>query len=307
MTPTISLIVPTQRRPAGLETALRSLIGQAGVDSAELELIVADNDAVPSARDLVERLAGEAPFAVRYVHEPRPGVANVRNAALAVASGATIAFLDDDEEAPPHWLASLLSVRETLGADVVFGPVRGRAPESAPHRAYLEDFFSRHGPAETRRLDGYFGCGNSLIRRAALPHPTAPFDPARNASGGEDDLLFGQMQAAGAVFGWAHEAYVWEDPVPSRLTLAYTLRRAFAYGQGPSEHCAAASPPDVPGLARWMAAGLVQTLIRAPVAAIKWLTRAPDRAHALDRLMRGLGKVFWFPPFSQSFYGRAAG
>jgi succinoglycan biosynthesis protein ExoM len=302
MTVAVSLIVPTQRRPAGLATALASLVAQTGVDPATLELIVADNDAVPSAQGFVEGLA--APFPVSYVHEPRPGVANVRNAALSEAKGQWIAFLDDDEEAPTTWLADLLSAQADLGIDVVFGPVRGRAPEGVRHRAYLEDFFSRHGPADTRRLDSWYGCGNSLIRRAALPHPTAPFDPARNASGGEDDLLFAQMAAAGATFGWAHKAFVWEDPVPARLTLAYALRRAFAYGQGPSEHCAAER--NVPGIVRWMLAGLVQTALWTPVVAVKWALVAPDRAMPLDRLMRGLGKTFWFPPFSQTFYARAA-
>lgn len=302
MTARVSLIVPTQRRPAGLATALRSLIAQTGVDPARLELIVADNDAVPSAQAFVQALS--ALFPVTYVHEPRPGVANVRNAALAVATGDWIAFLDDDEEAPPTWLAELLAAQTTLNADVVFGPVRGRAPDGVRHRAYLEDFFSRHGPADTQRLDSWYGCGNSLIRRSALPHPTAPFDPSRNASGGEDDLLFAQMAAAGAIFGWSHTAFVWEDPVPSRLTLAYALRRAFAYGQGPSEHCAAEK--NVSGIVGWMLAGLVQTALWAPVVALKWALFAPDRAKPLDRLMRGLGKTFWFPPFSQTFYGRPA-
>ncbi|NBB17499.1 glycosyltransferase [Caulobacter sp. SLTY] len=302
MPPVVSLVVPTQRRPGGLETAVRSLFAQTGLDLATVELIVADNDAVPSAQPLIEALTPDAPLPVTYVHEPRAGVANVRNAALAVARGQWIAFLDDDEEAPAGWLADLMEAQALLGADVVFGPVRGRAPEKVRHRAYLEDFFSRHGPADTRLLDSWYGCGNSLIRRAALPHPTAPFDPSRNASGGEDDLLFAQMANAGASFGWAHKAFVWEDPVPARLTLAYALRRAFAYGQGPSEHCAAEK--NIGGILRWMLAGLVQTALWAPVVAIKWALLAPDRAMPLDRLMRGLGKTFWFPPFSQTFYGR---
>jgi hypothetical protein len=55
-----------------------------------------------------------------------------------------------------------------------------------------------------------------------------------------------------------------------------------------------------------MLAGLVQTALWAPIVAIKWALFAPDRAMPLDRLMRGLGKTFWFPPFSQTFYGRPA-
>jgi succinoglycan biosynthesis protein ExoM len=33
---------------------------------------------------------------------------------------------------------------------------------------------------------------------------------------------------------------------------------------------------------------------------------APDRAQALDRVARGLGKTLWFGPFKINFYGRSA-
>lgn len=304
---TISIVIPTQRRPAGLALAMRSALAQSGVDPATLELIVADNDQQPSARLAVESAAKTAPFPVRYVHVPEAGVANVRNGALKVASGDLIAFLDDDEEAPAGWLAALLGAMTRYEADVVFGPVQARAPDSVTlHRAYLERFFSREGPAMAGPMPGYFGCGNSLLRRASLPNPDQPFSTLRNQIGGEDDMLFGHMQAAGARFVWAPDAVVWEDPVPDRLTLRYTLARAFAYGQGPSAHCAAASPPDRVGVARWMLIGLAQAAVFGAVAGLKWLVRAPDRAQALDRAARGLGKTLWFGPFKINFYGRSA-
>lgn len=304
---TISVIIPTQRRPAGLETAARSIIAQTGVDPARLELIIVDNDQKPSAEALAVGLAGSAPFPVRYVHEPEPGVANARNAAMARATGELIAFLDDDEEAPATWLAALLEARERFEADVVFGPVRGRAPAQVDrHRDYLETFFSRLGPAESGVLEDYYGCGNSLLRRAALPDPHQPFSKIRNHIGGEDDLLFGQMKAAGARFAWAAEAFVWEDPVPNRLNLDYTIRRAFAYGQGPSAACAAADPPNHLGLAYWMSQGLVQAGVFGLLAGFKWLTGAPDFAFTLDRAARGLGKTLWWGPFKIEFYGRSA-
>ena len=304
----ISVVIPTQRRLQGLTVAARSILGQTGIDPARLELVVVDNDKVPSAQETVASLAAEAPFPVIYVHEPEPGVANARNAALARASGGLIAFLDDDEEAPPTWLAQLLTIQTDLKADVVFGPVRGRVPPTITrHRTYLETFFSRQGPAETGLIEDYYGCGNSLLRRAALPDPHAPFSAIRNHTGGEDDLLFGQMKAEGARFAWAAEAFVWEDPVPSRLSLAYTIRRAFAYGQGPPAACAAATPPHYRGLAFWMSQGLVQAAVFGLIAAFKGLTRAPDFAFTLDRAARGLGKTLWWGPFKIEFYGRSAG
>ena len=175
MDPQVSIIIPTQRRPGPLALAARSTFRQAGVDVSTLELVVVDNDAVPSARETVKALEAEAPFPVRYVHEPRAGVAYARNAAMAAAAGAVIAFLDDDEEAPEGWLSALLSAQANLGADVVFGPVQARAPSNVTrHRSYFERFFSRLGPEDERLLDSYFGCGNSLLVRAALPDWTTP-------------------------------------------------------------------------------------------------------------------------------------
>jgi hypothetical protein len=303
----VSIAIPTQRRPDGLALAVRSTFRQEGVDAARLELVIVDNDAVPSAQALAHELAAAAPFPVRYVHEPAAGVANARNAALAAANGELIAFLDDDEEAAPGWLAALIDAQARYGADVVFGPVWARTPAGAlQHRLYLQQFFSREGPKTSGVIDHYYGCGDSLVRRAALPHPTAAFAAERNEVGGEDDHLFGAMQRAGRVFAWASDALVYEDPVPSRLTLAYALDRAFAYGQGPTYDCATSNPPDWPGVIRWMAVGVIQSMVWGALAGWQWATRAPHRAFAFDRLMRGLGKVFFGGPFARKFYGLAA-
>jgi succinoglycan biosynthesis protein ExoM len=305
--PSISIIIPTQRRPRPLQQAARSAMAQKGVDAGAIELVIVDNDAIPTAKPVVDALRALSPYPVVYVHEPRAGVAYARNAAMTAASGDFIAFLDDDEEAPEGWLAALLAVQSRHAADVVFGPVRARAPNNiTQHRNYLERFFSRLDDAPEGRIAHYYGCGNSLVRRAALPDPCRPFSLARNHIGGEDDLLFGHLQAKGAVFAWAPDAWVHEDPAASRLTLRYTIARAFAYGQGPSEHCASSSPPNYAGVAKWMAVGLVQGALFGAVAALKWLARAPDRAEALDRAARGFGKTFWGGPFKIAFYGLPA-
>jgi len=303
----VSIVIPTQRRPDALARAVRSSFAQTGVAPLQLELIVVDNDEAPSVRSLVESLAAEAPFAVHYVHEPRPGVANARNAGVAEVKGAFIAFLDDDEEAPSGWLAALLEVQSRFEADLVFGPVRARLPDSVvAHRAYLEHFFSRSDPAQAGLIDHYYGCGDSLVRRAALPDRSHPFADARNQTGGEDDLLFAEMRAKGARIAWAPDAWVWEHPTPDRIGLRYAILRAFVYGQGASTECANAVPPDRLGVAGWMVQGLAQAGIFGLVALLQWLFRAPRRAFALDRAARGLGKTFWWRPFQVRLYGLPA-
>ena len=189
--PKVSVVVPTLNRPLQLQCALRSLFVQEGVAAADLELVVVDNAPDSNAQELVDRIGKQHKRAVRYVAEPRPGVAYARNAGVAAAKAPLIAFLDDDQVASPGWLAALIATQARLDADVVFGPIDGvAAGDDRRQDAYLSKFFSRFGPANEGLIDHVYGCGNSLIRRAALPSSDAPFSPERNEIGGEDDLLF---------------------------------------------------------------------------------------------------------------------
>jgi Glycosyl transferase family 2 len=186
MTGHVAVIIPTLRRPDGLRDALRSVFAQRSVGDRVAQVVVVDNDPTGSARDLVGRLQAETPWPLTYVHAPVPGVATARNAGLAATQAPLIAFLDDDEVASPGWLAALLEGQTQTGADVVFGPITGRAPSAEPWlQPYLERFFGRHGPATTQAIDQPWGCGNSLMVRAtALPGP-APFNTASDQAGGE--------------------------------------------------------------------------------------------------------------------------
>ena len=301
--PLVSVVVPTFRRPASLDRALRSILRQD--TTAEFELVVVDNDPAGAGEAVVRALMSGAKLPIAYVSAPDPGVANARNAGMAASRGAFIAFLDDDEEASPSWISGLLAVQAETLADAVFGPVRARVPTDDWRQTYLESFFSRTGPSASGLIEGHYGCGNSLVRRAAMPASTAPFSAERNRSGGEDDLLFAAMKRCGARFAWAADAWVYEHPEPKRLSLNYALRRAFAFGQGPSSACWAAGPKSWPAIPMWMAWGAAQAGAFGGLAALQWITGGPRRAFTLDRAARGLGKVLWFPPFKIGFYGAA--
>ncbi len=300
----VTVVIPTLRRPDSLERALRSLFQQQGVADRLREIVVADNDPEGSASPVVTRLAEQAPFSLIYAHARVPGVATARNVGLATTDAPLIAFLDDDEVASPDWLATLLAAREALGADVVFGPIRGRAPDAAPAvRPYLEWFFGREGPDHDQLLDEAFGCGNSLmVRQTALPGPT-PFDTSADQTGGEDDALFAALAARGGTFGWASRAWVEEYAPAHRATLRYALSRAFAFGQSPSQ--LAAHRKAWPEVLKWMVVGAGQTAVYGLAAAVSAIAR-PSRAPRLwDRAARGLGKLLWMPGLEPRFYGSA--
>jgi succinoglycan biosynthesis protein ExoM len=304
--PLVSIVIPTVRRPGPLALAAASAITQ-DLEGLTAELVVVDNDPAGSARAQVTAMAKGAPMPVRYVHAPEPGVANARNAAVAAVRGQFIAFLDDDEIASPGWLHALFQVQRRFDADAVFGPVRAKLPDTpVKHADYFAMFFSRLGPDEACTILEGPGCGNSLVRKDALPHPTEPFSRTRNGIGGEDDLLFATMKAAGARFAWSPEAWVYEVPEPSRLTLKYTQRRAFAFGQGPCSAAAARGGKAWLTVPFWMAFGGLQVVLYGGRAVVDLITRSPDLAFTLDRVAQGLGKMLWFPPFKIGFYGQGA-
>lgn len=298
MNPSVSIIIPTFRRPERAVEAARSALAQDTI--ASFEVVLVDNDPEGSALAPLRRL--DDPRVV-ILHEPRAGVANARNAGLRGSRGDLIAFLDDDEIAPPSWLAELLRVQAAQKADVVFGPVRTRLSQPPrDHRAYFEGFFARDPGHAEGRIERFYGCGCSLIRRAALP-AAEPFAVERNEIGGEDDLLFQSMDAAGARFAWAPGAHVWETPEASRVTLAYTLKRAFAYGQGPATQAWSGPRRDIPAIGFWMAVGLAQAVVFGAVAAASYFGKTQRRAFAYRRFVEGVGKLLWFPGIKPRFYG----
>ncbi len=298
----VAVIVPTLRRPESLTRALVSLFAQIEVSDRVAAIVVVDNDPAGSAAAAVEALRPRSPWPLVYVGEPTPGVARARNAGLAATGAPLIAFLDDDEAASPGWLAALLAAQAVTGADAVFGPIAGRAPDAqAWLTPYLERFFGREGPARTGLIDAPWGCGNSLLVRSAALPGSEPFSVSADQTGGEDDILFAALKARGGRFGWAADAWVEEFAPAHRATLRYALTRAFAYGQGPSQTAAAAR--NWAGVLRWMIVGAGQAVVWGSAAAGLTLVASPRRAEFYDRTARGLGKLFWMKEFEPQFYG----
>ncbi len=302
MKPDVSVVIPTFRRPEGIRRAINSVLVQDGV-KAMVEIIVMDNDPDASARGIVATLDNAPRWPIVYGHEPNPGVANARNAALSLARGRLIAFLDDDETACDGWLAGLLDTQEKFNADLVFGPVRGRLIKNAPHKDYIEARFTREGPAQSCLISTYYGCGNSLLKRAKFFNDPPLFDNATNEIGGEDDMLFSKALNDGARIAWAATASVNEDIPPDRATLKFSLSKAFAFGQGPSQTCW--QHRDIAGLAFWMLAGLGQVGVYGLGAAFMWALGMDGRASMLDKAAQGLGKALWFKGLEPRFYGDA--
>src|SRR5262245_2616916 len=120
----VAVGICTAMRPQMLAHCLDAVSGQLVAAGIEVRVVVADNEAEPSNRGLVHTFASRCPFPVHYIHEPRRGIPQARNAVLDACRrlGADwIAFIDDDCWASPLWLESLLRAASQHDAHVVYG------------------------------------------------------------------------------------------------------------------------------------------------------------------------------------------
>ena len=88
--PVISVVIPVYNGERYLADAIQSVLDQT---YRNFEVIVVDDGSTDGSADVAQRF-GEA---IRYVHQANGGVCKARNAGIAAARGAYIAFLDQDD------------------------------------------------------------------------------------------------------------------------------------------------------------------------------------------------------------------
>src|SRR5262249_32670617 len=155
-------------------------------------------------------IASNSPLPVRYLCEPRAGISHARNAAVAAASCRYLAFLDDDEEASPHWLASMRAAAGQYNADIVVGPVRPRFPQAGDVPDYAKRIYNRDALVATGTIIQWAGIGNSLLDRERCFATSTPFDPRFGLSGGEDAIFLARLHSEGRRCVWCAEGSVTE-------------------------------------------------------------------------------------------------
>lgn len=223
-----SVCIATFRRPDGLTRLLRSLEMQRG-DVPAFEVIVVDNDAAASASAICETFKDR--LRLRYVKQPVRGIAQCRNRAVVASDSRFIAFIDDDEEAVPDWLAALHREATRDKADAAFGPVTYRLTGEPPPWIRECRLFKYPDLANGSPIPWYLTrTSNAYIRRASLPDARAPFDVRLGLIGGEDVDLFFRMAQTGARFVAATDARTFEFRDASRTTFRWLLRRSFRNG-----------------------------------------------------------------------------
>lgn len=225
--PRVVVAVLTYRRPEQLRRVLPLLADQARALTPPGAVLVIDNDPDAGAAAGVVEL--DLPT-VRYVHEPRPGIAAARNRALHEAFGHdALVFIDDDEVPADGWLSALIDAWREWGCAAVSGPVRAEFAVAPPPWVRASRAFERR-----RRRSGSTVLGaatnNLLLDLRAVARQGIMFDERFGLTGGEDTMFSRALRRGGGEIRWCDDAEVVEPVAPERATRQWVLRREYRAG-----------------------------------------------------------------------------
>lgn len=249
----ITVVVGTVGRPS-LRNTVRAVLEQS---YPAVEVVVVDN--APTSGRVDQALDGMSDARCMVVREPHRGLSQARNAGIRHATGAVVAFTDDDAEPDRDWLAELAKVyaadRDALVTGVT-GRVVGLGIDTEEQR-WFEDsgLFDKGeqttvwtlGPATPERAElgqrgtaplfpytaGEMGSGNNMSFRKSALVSLGGFDerlgPGTPTKGGEDLELFRRAVLRGGTIVYAPTAIVGHH---HRAALADLRVQMFGYGSG---------------------------------------------------------------------------
>ena len=159
MTPKVSVILPSYNHEPYVESAVRSVMEQTGID---FELIVIDDGSKDRSPEILKRLSEELGF--MFIHRPNKGVVATLNEALSLARGLYVCSFSSDDIMPPDRLKNQSDFLDAhpeavacfgqvmpLFDDGKLGEMDVRYLRSVPQVTFKESFLGQkalHGCAE---------------------------------------------------------------------------------------------------------------------------------------------------------------
>jgi succinoglycan biosynthesis protein ExoM len=226
----VTVAVPTFHRADQLRALLPLVLEQTRELTAggryAADVLVVDNDPERSAAGVVAALGTPD---VRYVCEPTPGIAAVRNRALDEAEGSLLVYIDDDERPEPRWLAEIVGTWAATGATAVAGRARvEHAPDLDPW-IVAGGFFDRRSIPTGTPIE-VAATYNLLLDVPRVRASGVRFDTSLGLTSGEDTLFTRSLSRAGEPMVFCNESVV-VDPVPAvRQTRSWVLVRQWSHG-----------------------------------------------------------------------------
>ena len=112
--PKISVIVPVYKTEGLLDRCVESIVGQT---YKNLEIILVDGGSPDNCPAMCDEWA-EKDSRIRVIHKENGGVSSARNAALDIATGDYIGFVDSDDWIEPEMYSSLIQKISESGKNI---------------------------------------------------------------------------------------------------------------------------------------------------------------------------------------------
>lgn len=222
----ISIVIPTYRRPASALACLQSLL-ELDYPRELLEVVLVEDgagDAPLRYEDLAPFLE---PLRLRFLRQENAGPAAARNSGAAAATGTFLAFTDDDCRPAADWLRVLAAQFERTPDAVLGGQTRNALPNRVCSEAsqvlldYIYGYYLEKG-------DPFFASNNVALSRANFER-IGGFDLGFAGAGGEDREFCTRCLAHDLRFVFLPDAIVHHH---HDLSLRKFARQHFNYGRG---------------------------------------------------------------------------
>jgi GT2 family glycosyltransferase len=228
-----SLCIPTFRRKDLLADLLHSISLQNKMSAyTAIEVVIADNDAEQSAREVIDAWRAKIPFAMRYLSVSERGMSNVRNALLTAAKYDNVVFIDDDQLVARDFLDSLIRSWTAKGRDCIAGQFALACTFEPGVDIRVARVVNRLLPTRFRgdseELRHLSTCG-VVIRKDFLQHNGILFDPEFNATSAEDTRISRELRKIGKIVSLPSVNVV-ERIGTNRGSAAYWRANAFYKG-----------------------------------------------------------------------------
>lgn len=303
-TPRVTAIVCTHNRAELLRDCLDTLIRQT-LNPSAYEIVVVDNASTDKTAGVVAELqARHASRAITLAREPRLGLSYARNTGVRLARAPIVAFADDDDLVPEHWLEHGVDLFNRLGQSLngVGGPVFPRFT-AVPPDWFLDRYETSSWGVEPRYLKyGEAFVGNNMMFRREVLEQLGGFPEDLGMSGasmafGEETWVYYRLwqQNESATFFYSPNLYVHHCIPPWKTTVAYCIRRGFAVGQAAWK----LQLPKSVGRLRWMppamraSVGVVWTSIHAVLGLRRHNRWQRWAVEELEPVAAALGRLFW--------------
>jgi glycosyltransferase involved in cell wall biosynthesis len=259
---TLSVAICTWNRAELLRLTLQEMTRLAIPAGLTWELLVVNNNCTDATDTVIASFAARLP--IRRLFQPQPGLSNARNLAVSEATGAYIAWTDDDVLVAGDWLTAY---------DRAFA----RWPEAAAFGGPVEPYFTTTPPAWLPGVLSKVASAYAIVDYGsdALPltHDRVPFganmavrtdyqrahmyDPDRGIRpgsrvGGEETHVVRAMLKSGATGWWVPGARVRHHIPAERQTFDYLRSYYFDQGDYVGRHDVRSGVATLFGRPRWL-------------------------------------------------------